>query len=453
MKKKNLLNFLMVLIIVLIAFSGSMAVKSIKGTDTSASVTESENIETDQQDETTVSEKTQKVIPMYVHEKTGIVTVERNGIAYEVDEDTEICTGDIFRTKTGSEVSFAENDKSAVVMGQNSELKVTDAEKMCLELKEGELFVDRRNTEKTLSVATEGATFTPNGTTYTITAYSSSYTVYVYSGEVTASGESIKEEVVAAAGEVISALKDNDGNVNATTDKFSATALSDAQIENLLACGIDSSFCFSGQKVNEVKTAREEEQAKAQQEMLLLEEQAKAELQKEQEEYEEAVENYEAAIESGAFDITEDEDGNITLDSTGGSKSCTIEIRCDTILDNMGNLKSGKEGYVPSSGKILSKTKVSFSDGETVYDVLKRACSNAGIQLEYSWTPLYNSYYIEGINHLYEFDCGSESGWMYKVNGWFPNYGCSSYYLEDGDSIVWCYTCNGLGADVGGSNF
>ena len=39
---------------------------------------------------------------------------------------------------------------------------------------------------------------------------------------------------------------------------------------------------------------------------------------------------------------------------------------------------------------------------------------------------------------------------MYKVNGWFPNYGCSSYYLEDGDTIVWTYTCNGLGADVGG---
>ena len=76
----------------------------------------------------------------------------------------------------------------------------------------------------------------------------------------------------------------------------------------------------------------------------------------------------------------------------------------------------------------------------------------AGIQLEYAWTPMYDSYYIEGINHLYEFDCGSGSGWMYKVNGWFPNYGCSSYHLEDGDSIVWIYTCQ-LGDDIGGGNF
>lgn len=131
--------------------------------------------------------------------------------------------------------------------------------------------------------------------------------------------------------------------------------------------------------------------------------------------------------------------------------SCTIQIRCDTILDNMANLREGKEGYVPSSGIILSATTVKFEDGETVFDVLKRICSSKGIQMEYSWTPMYDSYYIEGINHLYEFDCGGQSGWMYKVNGWFPNYGCSSYVLKDGDTIVWCYTCNGLGADVGGS--
>ncbi len=135
--------------------------------------------------------------------------------------------------------------------------------------------------------------------------------------------------------------------------------------------------------------------------------------------------------------------------TTAAKKTCTITIRCDTILNNMDNLTPGKESLVPSSGCILSKKTVEFDDGETVFDVLKRVCSNAGIQLEYAYTPAYNSYYIEGINNLYEFDCGSESGWMYKVNGWFPNYGCSSYTLKNGDAIVWCYTCNGLGADVG----
>ena len=453
MKKKNLLNFLMVMIILLIGFSGFMAVKNIKGGSKEVAETiVTEAVTEGQSEKTENSEETKTVIPMYVHEKTGIVTVERNGIAYEVDKFAEVRTGDIYRTKTGSKVSFAENDKNALVIGPNSELKITDADNMCVELKEGELFVDRRNADKTLAVTTEGATFTPVGTTYTITAYSSSYTVYVYSGEVTASGEKVSEEVTASAGEMISALKDKSGNVKATANKFNANALSDAQIENLLACGIDSSFCFSGQKVTEVKTARETEKAEALQQMILLEEQAKAELLKEEEELKEKEEAYMESLESGALNVTTDEDGNVVVGSSGG-KTCTIKIVCDTILDNMGDLASGKETYVPSNGKILSTTKVSFDDGDTVFDVLKDVCSMAGIQLEYSWTPMYDSYYIEGINNLYEFDCGSQSGWMYKVNGWFPNYGCSSYKLKDGDTIVWCYTCKGLGADVGGSNF
>ena len=56
------------------------------------------------------------------------------------------------------------------------------------------------------------------------------------------------------------------------------------------------------------------------------------------------------------------------------------------------------------------------------------------------------------IANLYEFDVGELSGWMYKVNGWFPNYGCSRYLLADGDNVEWVYTCD-LGSDVGGNNF
>jgi len=128
---------------------------------------------------------------------------------------------------------------------------------------------------------------------------------------------------------------------------------------------------------------------------------------------------------------------------------CTITIVCDTILDNTKNLNEEKAPFVPKDGTILPKTQVSFSEGDTVFEVLNKVCEAAGIQIEYSYTPMYESYYIEGINHLYEFDCGPESGWMYKVDEWFPNYGCSSYTLQNGQDIVWCYTCNGLGADVG----
>ena len=132
-----------------------------------------------------------------------------------------------------------------------------------------------------------------------------------------------------------------------------------------------------------------------------------------------------------------------------GDKTCTITIVCPTIFDNLNSLNAEKAPFVPKDGTILPSTKVTFTEGETVFDVLKRVCDAAQLQIEYSYTPLYESYYVEGINHLYEFDCGPESGWMFKVNEWFPNYGCSAYTLKDGDDIVWCYTCTGLGADVG----
>ena len=43
---------------------------------------------------------------------------------------------------------------------------------------------------------------------------------------------------------------------------------------------------------------------------------------------------------------------------------------------------------------------------------------------------------------------GNESGWMYKVNGWFPNYGWFRRVLFRSDTICFVYTCD-LGADVG----
>lgn len=132
--------------------------------------------------------------------------------------------------------------------------------------------------------------------------------------------------------------------------------------------------------------------------------------------------------------------------------TCMLTIRCDTILKNKNRCSESKKKYIPEDGYILKKTKVSIMRGETVFDVMKRVCKSKDIRLEYSRTPAYDSYYIEGIQHLYEFDCGYESGWVYLVDGVIPNYGCSDYRLKGGESIVFAYTCEGQGADVGRKN-
>ncbi|MGB5823619.1 MAG: DUF4430 domain-containing protein, partial [Proteocatella sp.] len=122
--------------------------------------------------------------------------------------------------------------------------------------------------------------------------------------------------------------------------------------------------------------------------------------------------------------------------------TCTISIDCSTILDNMEDLDPEKVELIPEDGVILAAKKVTFKEGESVFDVLQRETRNNKIHMEFEDTPMYNSAYIEGIHNLYEFDCGNLSGWMYKVNGWFPNYGCSRYQLEDGDVVEWVYTCD-----------
>lgn len=121
---------------------------------------------------------------------------------------------------------------------------------------------------------------------------------------------------------------------------------------------------------------------------------------------------------------------------------CTISVSCAELLSHMDYLSSEKASVVPSDGVVLSERRVEFYEGENAFNVLQRELKKAKVHLEFSSTPVYNSVYIEGINNLYEFDAGELSGWIYSVNGWFPNYGCSRYKLENGDKIEWHYTCD-----------
>lgn len=132
------------------------------------------------------------------------------------------------------------------------------------------------------------------------------------------------------------------------------------------------------------------------------------------------------------------------------AQTVSLSIRCDMALKNYDRLASSvkDDRIVPPSGQILYVEGIEISEGESVFDVLQRVCRDSKIHLEATYTPVRKSAYIEGINNLYEFDCGPLSGWMYSVNGRYPNYGASNCTLADGDAIVWNYTCD-LGRDLG----
>jgi len=137
-------------------------------------------------------------------------------------------------------------------------------------------------------------------------------------------------------------------------------------------------------------------------------------------------------------------------DITIGDESFTVTltVRVDMLLNNMHLLNPAKHELVPHDGIIFPTTEVTAYDGESVFNVLQREMRRANIHMASRFTPIFNSAYVEAINNLYEFDAGALSGWMYSVNGWFPNFGASRYLLRPGDQIEWRFTVD-LGRDLG----
>ena len=138
-----------------------------------------------------------------------------------------------------------------------------------------------------------------------------------------------------------------------------------------------------------------------------------------------------------------------TPEETPKENTVTMSISCAALLDHMDWLDPDKTELVPEDGWILKPVTVPLEEGESVFDLLLRVAKANKIHMEYSESPMYGSAYIEGIYNLYELDAGAGSGWMYSVNGWYPNYGCSGYMLEPGDVVEWRYTCE-TGEDIGG---
>ncbi len=103
---------------------------------------------------------------------------------------------------------------------------------------------------------------------------------------------------------------------------------------------------------------------------------------------------------------------------------------------------------VISSNEVpLPPTEMEITDGETVLEALIRITQQKKIQMDYRGGRG-GSAYVEGIANVYEFDRGQGSGWMYRVNGIFPDRGAGVVPLYAGDRVEWLYTTD-LGKDLG----
>lgn len=120
---------------------------------------------------------------------------------------------------------------------------------------------------------------------------------------------------------------------------------------------------------------------------------------------------------------------------------CTVSVRCDEILDNLDRFDKSKYNLIPEDGVIYFSENVEFNDGESAFDILLRETKKNKIHLEFEYTPMFESSYVEGIGNIYEFDCGDMSGWIYKVNGKMAPCGSSQYLVKENDVIEWIYSC------------
>lgn len=87
---------------------------------------------------------------------------------------------------------------------------------------------------------------------------------------------------------------------------------------------------------------------------------------------------------------------------------------------------------------ILPATVVSLEEGDTVLDVLLRITRQERIHAASRGRG--KTGYVEAIGNLYEFEHGAGSGWMFSVNGIFPNRSAGAFEVESGDSVTWWYT-------------
>ena len=327
----------------------------------------------------------------------GIVNMTRNGVTYPVEQDTPLRKADVIVCTPGGSAAVRVDEGSALAIGEQAAMTVEDpsAGSFAADVTNGELFAFVTGEKaKPLTLRFDGKSVEVRGAIVSLSVRAGAQNVNVYTGQ--AGG--------ANAGESIGWVQQE-----RTVVPLDIRSLNAFSILQLRAANTVAECCFTNEELDRMEAERKAEK------------------------------------EAASLATMSEELSELDL-----AYECTVEIRCDTILNNYDKLDPAKAEFVPEDGVILAVVKVPFAEGESAFDATKRACEAYGLQIEYSWTPLYNSYYVEGINHLYEFDCGAESGWMFKVNGWFPNYGASSYALQDGDAIMWEYTCVGLGTDIGG---
>ncbi len=130
---------------------------------------------------------------------------------------------------------------------------------------------------------------------------------------------------------------------------------------------------------------------------------------------------------------------SVTISVTVVNQTGTVTVTF-TMLGDSAHGENGSVHTLTGGGLTtwISKKSYTMESTDTVLDLLAKACGENGITYVYSGG--YVSSVTKGGTTLADFTNGSNSGWMYTLNGAHPDKAVNEQLLSDGDSIVFHYT-------------
>ena len=357
-RKKKLLNALMVVLILAIAVCGIMTVGSFRGWfrksgDSSLSV---ERVD-------------------------GVANIERKGIAYSLKKDQTLDAKDLIETKQGSLAAIFAGEQDKFILNENTEMTVLDCDgkEIRLQIEQGEVFADMASQDKEVQVEFRSNTLHTNGAVLSLSVQSGSVSLNVYDGDIEVMLEDGQQQQV-EAGEKLTVSVDAYDNSHISVENFQASELNEFLILQALKCSSKNDLVFSAAELQSVLDEREAQKKAALEAGINTvipisenqeegkETETKAEIPAGQEtnvSREVADSSYvreyipEQGNDAGSDPAQEqspqppqEQPVQAQEPQPAVRRTCTIAIRCDTILNNMDDLSDGKEAYVPANGYI-----------------------------------------------------------------------------------------------------
>ncbi len=128
-------------------------------------------------------------------------------------------------------------------------------------------------------------------------------------------------------------------------------------------------------------------------------------------------------------------------EKTENGITVSIVAECKSALEHIADIDESVNppSVIPEDGILLPLEEISLPEGATAFDALIEAARAHTLRVDYTGSSY--GVYVRGIGFVYEFGFGSESGWMYRVNGSVPQMSAGAYELSEGDTVEFVYTC------------